>query len=299
MFKSSTTNFSHTPYTTTFVVLLSLIAFSIEAWVYFSLHGTLGNVQVNGKPYNFWLFPDAQVLVHSGARATFCMRPIELAHQNIGNATLSQACGLSMAETGYSLQWLRFIISNFLHFGLLHLFPNLMVLSYLGYKLEFHYGWRTTAGVSVISGIAGNVMGGYFSKVFEASAGTSTISCSLLGATIVDILFRWRGIKARKIHISTTILITVLVIFNSFSALADGFSNFSGFVFGVLSMSFALIDSSYQVKLSKMSLSLEEYTVWEKKKEESLNRRLVKVLLGLLMFSLFLTFLLLFYLSTQ
>lgn len=301
---SKSPQISHSPYVTLFFHFLCLVGFAIEAVVTFNTFGTLSWVQTEGEFSNFWVTPNLLVIIHTGARFVPCMRHTDTVDALLSNGTLpltlGELCGMGQKETSYSLQWLRFVTANFLHAGLFHLIPNMLIQLYLGWRFERYYGWKTTLGVFLVSGLAGNVMAGFVNPVIQAGVGASIMVCGFIGATLVDFIVRWSRIPNRKRHLFFWLVITALTIQSSFGKGVDGWGHLSGFIFGFLYMIFAVsgpsVDHSKQKDLEEPALIAPEKENFSNKMR---RRRLLKLLFGVLVSSLFLTFLMLFYLTPR
>ena len=84
----------------------------------------------------------------------------------------------------YLHEYWRFVTPIFIHYGLMHIVFNSVVLYYMGQQLEAIYGhWRFLA-IYLLSGILGNMTSFAFNQVNVSSAGASTALFGVFGAFV-------------------------------------------------------------------------------------------------------------------
>ena len=82
-------------------------------------------------------------------------------------------------------EWYRLVSSMFLHFGILHLGFNMLVLWLLGPQLEQVLGHARFATLYFVAGLGGAVASFWFSGPFVAAGGASGAVFGLMGAFVV------------------------------------------------------------------------------------------------------------------
>jgi membrane associated rhomboid family serine protease len=82
-------------------------------------------------------------------------------------------------------EWYRLFTAMFLHYGILHLLLNMMLVAQLGRYLEGQLGPLRFAGLYLLAGIGGNVTAYLFQAPNQPSAGASTATFGLIIAVIV------------------------------------------------------------------------------------------------------------------
>jgi membrane associated rhomboid family serine protease len=82
-------------------------------------------------------------------------------------------------------EWYRLVTGMFLHYGVLHLLLNMMLVAQLGRYLEMNLGPLRFAALYLIAGFGGNVAAYVFQAPNQPSAGASTATFGLVIAAIV------------------------------------------------------------------------------------------------------------------
>lgn len=82
-------------------------------------------------------------------------------------------------------EWYRLVTAMFLHYGILHLLLNMMLVAQLGRYLEGQLGPLRFAALYMLAGIGGNVTAYVFQAPNQPSAGASTATFGLIIAVIV------------------------------------------------------------------------------------------------------------------
>ncbi|MEU4557418.1 rhomboid family intramembrane serine protease [Actinoplanes sp. NPDC023936] len=82
-------------------------------------------------------------------------------------------------------EWYRLVTGMFLHYGVLHLLLNMMLVAQLGRYLEAQLGPARFIALYLIAGVGGNVAAYLFQAPNQPSAGASTATFGLVIAAIV------------------------------------------------------------------------------------------------------------------
>ena len=133
-------------------------------------------------------------------------------------------------------EYYRIFTSMFLHFGLQHLFYNMLVLIFLGDYLEAALGKIRFLIIYLAGGIAGNLLSiayELYTQEFAVSAGASGAIFSVTGALIYLVLRkkdRVPGLSGQRL-----ILMAVLTILQGMTAIGiDNEAHIGGLAAGVL-----------------------------------------------------------------
>ncbi len=153
------------------------------------------------------------------------------------NADVNIAFGASMREGLWDGEWYRLVMPNFLHWSMLHILLNMMVLKSLGPSAEIYFGSSNFGTLYLISGAAGFC----FSQLFggHLAAGASAAIFGLMGAELCVRLLHlpvlahaWRNSEVREI--SFWIGINFLLGISGMMGPIDNWAHFGGFIFGLL-----------------------------------------------------------------
>lgn len=120
-----------------------------------------------------------------------------------GLSTVAGNFGMNPVAIGLDGQWYRLITSVFLHWTILHIGFNMLVLVMLGPTLETVFGHVRFAILFVVAGLGGAVTSYCFSSLGTTSVGASGAIFGLMGALIV---------AGRKIKADVTQVIILLGI---------------------------------------------------------------------------------------
>ncbi|MBO3739460.1 rhomboid family intramembrane serine protease [Actinoplanes flavus] len=82
-------------------------------------------------------------------------------------------------------EWYRLVTAMFLHYGVVHLLLNMMLVAQVGRYLEAQLGPMRFAALYLLAGFGGNVAAYVFQPANQASAGASTATFGLVIAAIV------------------------------------------------------------------------------------------------------------------
>jgi membrane associated rhomboid family serine protease len=143
--------------------------------------------------------------------------------------------------------WWRLITAPFLHYGLLHLGMNMLVLWFIGPPLEEYFGHARYLLVYVVSGLAGSA-GALIWSPDALTVGASGAIWGIMGAALV--------LEARRIYVFGGQAMGLVVINGALTFLIPGISkggHVGGFVGGALC---ALAFSSFRRSPALATLSM-------------------------------------------
>jgi len=100
-------------------------------------------------------------------------------------------------------EWYRLVTAMFLHYGVLHLLLNMVLLWQLGRYLEAQLGPIRFSALYLLAGLGGNVAAYLFTPPNQGAAGASTAIFGLFAAIII---------VNRRLKLDITALIPLLVI---------------------------------------------------------------------------------------
>jgi rhomboid protease GluP len=133
-------------------------------------------------------------------------------------------------------EYYRIVTAFFLHFGIAHLFNNMLLMGYLGVRLEQYLGHVKFAMLYLLTGIAGNVFSliYYLSREPYAScAGASGAVFGIVGAML------WLVIKHRG-HLEglTTRQLLLMILFTLYNGVTgtgiNNVAHVAGLISGIL-----------------------------------------------------------------
>lgn len=149
-----------------------------------------------------------------------------------------------MAEHGaFYLPWVveygeyyRLFTCMFLHFGIEHLFNNMLVLLFLGDTLEREVGKIRYLVIYIGGGLAGNVISAWHSyrtQDFAVSAGASGAVFAVIGALLFVVAIhkgRLEQITGRRLF-----LMAALTLFQGFTSIGvDNWAHIGGLISGLI-----------------------------------------------------------------
>ncbi|WP_433299300.1 rhomboid family intramembrane serine protease [Actinoplanes sp. CA-030573] len=100
-------------------------------------------------------------------------------------------------------EWWRLFTAMFLHYGVLHLLLNMVLLWQLGRYLEAHLGPIRFTALYLLAGLGGNVAAYVFTAQNQPAAGASTAVFGLVAAAII---------VNRRLKLDITTLVPLLVV---------------------------------------------------------------------------------------
>lgn len=149
---------------------------------------------------------------------------------------------LKMGASSYSSfvngRYYELLTAMFLHFGISHLFNNMLLLTYIGCELERRIGSFSYTIVYILSGIIGNIISLlYYSRIGEesvVSAGASGAIFGVLGCLAVYLLIN--PSKNRNLTTRRLLIMAALTIYYGFTNIGvDNAAHIGGFCFGLFS----------------------------------------------------------------
>lgn len=144
--------------------------------------------------------------------------------------------GAMSYDTVISGAWYRLVTSLFLHFGLSHLFNNMVLLTYVGCELESRIGSIGYLFIYLLSGIIGNIVSllYYFNKgIYVVSAGASGAIFGVIGALFVVLLVDHT--KTENLTPKRLLLMAVITIYyGSISIGVDNAAHVGGLFGGII-----------------------------------------------------------------
>ena len=150
-------------------------------------------------------------------------------------------------------RWYEIITSMFLHFGISHLFNNMLLLTYIGCELEKRVGSIIYLVVYLISGIVGNAASlWYYSRIGDldvVSAGASGAIFGVMGCLAVFLLVT--PSKNRNLTTRRLLIMALLTIYYGLTGVGiDNAAHIGGFCFGLFG-GFLLSKIFHYDKMSK------------------------------------------------
>ena len=139
-------------------------------------------------------------------------------------------------NTFISGKWYEIVTSLFLHFGISHLFNNMLLLTYIGCELEIRIGAVRYLVIYLCSGIVGNVASlWYYSGIGEtdiASAGASGAIFGVIGCLAVFLLVNPSDNKS--LTTKRLLIMALLTIYYGLTSVGiDNAAHIGGFCFGL------------------------------------------------------------------
>ncbi|XP_078668006.1 inactive rhomboid protein 1-like [Branchiostoma floridae x Branchiostoma belcheri] len=131
-------------------------------------------------------------------------------------------------------QWWRWLLSPWLHAGLIHLILVVAVQCIVGVRIERMVGGVRLAIVYLICGAGGNMTGAVFSP-YSPQMGGSAAACGLLGCACVELLQAWRLVPRAPCKLLTLLTVLTVLFTAGTLPLVDNWAQLGGFVFGLLS----------------------------------------------------------------
>ncbi|CAH1258108.1 RHBDF2 [Branchiostoma lanceolatum] len=131
-------------------------------------------------------------------------------------------------------QWWRWLLSPWLHAGLIHLLLVVAVQCVVGVRIERMVGGVRLAIVYLICGAGGNMTGAVFSP-YSPQMGGSAAACGLLGCACVELLQAWTLVPRALCKLLTLLTVLTILLMAGTLPLVDNWAQLGGFVFGLLS----------------------------------------------------------------
>ncbi|XP_078588387.1 uncharacterized protein LOC144869190 isoform X6 [Branchiostoma floridae x Branchiostoma japonicum] len=131
-------------------------------------------------------------------------------------------------------QWWRWLLSPWLHAGLIHLLLVVAVQCIVGVRIERMVGGVRLAIIYLICGAGGNLTGAVFSP-YTPQMGGAAAACGLLGCACVELLQAWRLVPRALCKLLTLLTVLTVLFMAGTLPLVDNWAQLGGFVFGLLS----------------------------------------------------------------
>ena len=132
--------------------------------------------------------------------------------------------------------WYQIVTSMFMHFGLSHLFNNMLLLVYAGCELEKRIGSIAYLILYLVSGIFGNAASlWYYNHIGDAavSAGASGAIFGVVGALIVILIAN--RTQTDNLTPGRLLLLAVFTIYNGITTMGvDNAAHIGGFISGII-----------------------------------------------------------------
>lgn len=132
-----------------------------------------------------------------------CAAAFILAFLGVGIDSVARAFGMNPVAIALDGEWYRMLTSVFLHWTILHIGFNMLVLVMLGPTLETVFGHVRFAVLFILAGLGGAVASYCFSPLATVSVGASGAIFGLMGALIV---------AGRRLKIDVTQVVILLAI---------------------------------------------------------------------------------------
>ena len=152
------------------------------------------------------------------------------------DAAFMLKCGVAYTPWILEGQWYRLFTSMFLHFGIEHLFNNMLLLLFLGDTLEEIVGKWKYLVIYIGGGMAGNLL----SVVMDCRSGLTAVSAGASGAVFaviggILIILVKNGGRLQQITASRLLLMIGLSIYHGFRSVGiDNAAHIGGVLAGAL-----------------------------------------------------------------
>lgn len=151
-------------------------------------------------------------------------------------------------------QWWRLITASFVHIGFMHLALNMIIVYYLGARLEMIMGhWRFLV-LYLVSGLGGVIAS--FAFTHAISAGASTAVFGLFASTLVLRHLFPHSMEFQYLGSQYFILILINIVFGFLNPGIDNAGHIGGLVAGWLIMYALSLKGSGHPPMSKRILAL-------------------------------------------
>eukprot|EP00116_Pleurobrachia_bachei_P004070 sb/3464332/ len=155
---------------------------------------------------------------------------------------LSQVCGLGGLKSKSpnspyipeTKQWYRHFSAIFIHAGILHLIPALIVQLILGSQIEKTAGWFRTMLIYFISGVGGNLTSSVFVP-YHPTCGAGGAVYGLLGVILVEFIQSYQVVHRPGRELAKLLVVIVGSLLIGTLPYLDNFAHLGGMVYGVLS----------------------------------------------------------------
>eukprot|EP00052_Salpingoeca_macrocollata_P026336 m.244289 g.244289 ORF g.244289 m.244289 type:complete len:766 (-) comp22558_c1_seq6:32-2329(-) len=156
-----------------------------------------------------------------------------ICENNLGLGEL-QASSTDRNQPRSVSQWFRFISPLFLHAGVLHFLPVLLVQWTVGKQIEKTAGALRTSLIYFISGIGGWVISGIFSP-YTVDVGADPAVFGFLGVLFVELFQSWQLVERAKMELLKLTAVLAVALLLGTMPYVDNWSHLGGFFLGMLS----------------------------------------------------------------
>jgi len=154
-------------------------------------------------------------------------------HGSTNDTAFMARCGTLIPQLVMNRgEYYRFVTSFFMHFGFRHLFNNMLLLWYLGIRLERYLGHVRFAALYLLGGIAANAVSFWYymqENPFVSCAGASGAVFAIVGA-MLWIVLRHRG---RLVDLTARQLL-LMILFTLYNGMTSAGINNTAHVAGLV-----------------------------------------------------------------
>ncbi len=151
-------------------------------------------------------------------------------------------------------QYYRFLTSMFTHFGITHIFGNMVILIALGARVENIIGRLNYAIIYIVTGLAAafaSYINFFYNDIHAYSAGASGAIFGLLGVLVVIAIYN----KGRVRDLSLVNMLILFILTLADGLMSEGVDNVAhavGFIAGILAGVLLLLTNQKVVKNSRL-----------------------------------------------
>ena len=151
-------------------------------------------------------------------------------------------------------QYYRFLTSMFTHFGITHIFGNMVILIVLGARVENIIGRLNYAIIYIVTGLAAafaSYINFFYNNIHAYSAGASGAIFGLLGVLVVIAIYN-KG-RVRDLSLVNMLILFILTLADGLmSEGVDNVAHAAGFIAGILAGVLLLLTNQKVVKNSRL-----------------------------------------------
>lgn len=151
-------------------------------------------------------------------------------------------------------QYYRFLTSMFTHFGITHIFGNMVILIALGARVENIIGRLNYAIIYIVAGLAAafaSYINFFYNDIHAYSAGASGAIFGLLGVLVVIAIYN-KG-RVRDLSLVNMLILFILTLADGLmSEGVDNVAHAAGFIAGILAGVLLLLTNQKVVKNSRL-----------------------------------------------
>lgn len=151
-------------------------------------------------------------------------------------------------------QYYRFLTSMFTHFGITHIFGNMVILIALGARIENIIGRLNYVIIYIVTGLAAafaSYINFFYNDIHAYSAGASGAIFGLLGVLVVIAIYN-KG-RVRDLSLVNMLILFILTLADGLmSEGVDNVAHAAGFIAGILAGVLLLLTNQKVVKNSRL-----------------------------------------------